>query len=203
MNIKLEETQIRQLLDYLDVFHKWNQVYNLSAIRDPMAMVRLHLLDSLALVPYLQAVCCQGRGAFHVIDVGTGGGLPGVPLAISCPQVTFTLLDSSEKKTHFLFQTGVKLALDNLIIENNRVESFSPASKFAIVVSRAFASLDNMVRLSSHLLAEDGEYWAMKGNHPETEIAAITGVRLKAAYPLKIPGVDAARHLIILKKFND
>ncbi len=206
LSISLSEQKINLLLGYLQELHKWNKAYNLSAIRDPEAMVSRHLLDSLALVPYLQEfVSTYNNKGFndekiHLIDVGTGAGLPGLLLAIVFPEINATLLDSNGKKTRFLFQTAVKLGLKNVFIENNRIEKFSPANKFAIVTSRAFASLEDMVNGSAHLLAEKGEFWAMKGIYPETELVDCSHLaRLSVAHKLKIPECDGERHLIILK----
>lgn len=179
IGIDQDEKKVNLLLDYLENFHKWNQAYNLSAIREPEKMVSRHLLDSLVLVPYLKNYIEQflslendeeGKQEFRLIDVGTGGGLPGFPLAIMFPDIKVTLLDSNGKKTRFLFQTALKLGLQNITVEHKRVEKFHPEDKFAVVTSRAFASLYDMVNGSSHLLSENGEYWAMKGIYPETEL---------------------------------
>lgn len=210
MKIALDDDRLALLLRYLETFHRWNQSYNLSAIRDPVEMVTRHLLDSLTLVPYLREFVStynnqdkdqhQDKSALNIIDVGTGGGLPGMPLAIVFPDVNVVLLDSNGKKTRFLFQTTLKLGLKNLIVENNRVEKFSPADKFAIVTSRAFASLQDMVKGCAHLLADEGEFWAMKGLYPESELVDCNDrVAIKAVHQLTVPYSDAERHLLILK----
>jgi len=205
MDIALEKTSINLLLDYLDNFHKWNQAYNLSAIRQPEKMVYRHLLDSLALVPFLQKYIAQREGSINLIDVGTGGGLPGVPLAIVFPEIAVTLLDSNGKKTRFLFQTAHKLGIKNISVENKRVEKFSPENKFAIVTSRAFASLHDMINGAAHLIDERGEYWAMKGVYPESELKDCSGqVELCSAENLQIPIMlgkekEEERYLIRLK----
>lgn len=201
MGIALKEEQLQTLLTYLKILHKWNQVYNLSAIRDPDAMATLHVLDSLALAPYLQSFLQRSASPVQVIDVGTGAGLPGLPLAVACPQAAVTLLDSNGKKTRFLFQAIVKLGLSNVEVVNNRAEKFSPEHKFAIVTSRAFASLENMIRTSSHLLAEDGEFWAMKGAYPEKELVEC-GAELHRVHRLHIPGCEE-RHLLVMKKHRE
>ena len=198
MNILLDEAQVTLLLRYLTELDKWNRAYNLSAIRDPQAMVSLHLLDSLALYPGLRRFIKARPQPPRLLDVGTGAGLPGLPLAIACPALPVTLLDSNGKKTRFLFQAAVKLGLNNVIIENNRVEKFSPATKFAIVTSRAFASLGDMVTCCAHLLEEGGQFWAMKGLYPRRELAACSGAELLRADALQVAGVDAERHLIVL-----
>lgn len=205
LDITLDSDKITTLLAYLQEFHKWNQAYNLSAIRQPEAMVSRHLLDSLALVPYLQALVSthldsDSSAKPNLIDVGTGGGLPGLPLAIVFPDIPVTLLDSNGKKTRFLFQTAHKLQLNNVTVENNRVEKFSPEHKFAIVISRAFASLQAMIAGSGHLLANGGEYWAMKGLYPDTELAdCAADAQLKAAHKLMVPDTEGERHLLILQ----
>jgi 16S rRNA (guanine527-N7)-methyltransferase len=202
MELELEEGCINKLLDYLKIFHQWNQAYNLSAIRDPEEMVLRHLLDSLTLVPHLKQHLDHSdieTRNLRLLDVGTGGGLPGIPLAIVFPNVDVTLIDSNGKKTRFLFQTALQLGLKNIIVENNRVEKFSPADKFDIVSSRAFASLQDMAQNSGHLLTPGGEYWAMKGIYPEQELSECANIiDLKSSYPLVVPGVDGERHLLML-----
>ncbi len=206
LSITLSKQKIDLLLSYLQELHKWNKAYNLSAIRDPELMISRHILDSLALVPYLERfVSAYNKNnscgePVRLIDVGTGAGLPGLLLAIVFSEIQTTLLDSNGKKTRFLFQTAVKLGLKNVFIENNRIEKFSPADKFAIVTSRAFASLKDMVSGSAHLLAKNGEFWAMKGVYPKTELADCAQLaHLSVAHKLKIPECDGERHLIILK----
>ncbi len=178
-----------RLLDYLALLDKWNRAYNLTAVRDPLQMVTRHLLDSLAIAPYL-------RGA-RLIDVGTGGGLPGVPMAILFPEREFHLLDSNGKKTRFLFQVKTALGLDNMTVHQARVEAFQPDAAFDTVLSRAFATLADMVAGCRQLLAPDGHFLAMKGVHPEDEIAALAGVcDIQAVHPLQVPGLDEQRHLV-------
>lgn len=200
MDIVLDDVKISTLLGYLEALHKWNQAYNLSAIRDPEQMVSRHLLDSLALAPYLKKFVSLYSGSFEIIDVGTGAGLPGFPLAVVFPEINVSLLDSNGKKTRFLFQTAVKLGLRNINVENNRVEKYSPAQKFAIVTSRAFASLEDMIEGCQHLLDKKGEYWAMKGQYPEQELADCSDlVEIKAVHRLTIPDCNGERHLLVLK----
>lgn len=191
LGLPLSAEQQTQLLAYLALLQRWNQAYNLTAIRDPAAMVTRHLLDSLALVPWLRGEYC--------IDVGTGAGLPGVPLAIMFPLREFHLLDSNGKKTRFLFQVRTALALPNITVHHARVEAFRPPRLFDAVLSRAFASLAEMVTGTRHLLHAEGVFLAMKGARPDTEIAALPGdCRLRGVHPLRIPGLDEQRHLVEL-----
>lgn len=191
MDVRLSDTQASKLIDYIRLFHKWNKTYNLSAIRDIESQVDRHLLDSLSVVPYIDAN--------HVIDVGTGGGLPGIPLAIMFPEKNFTLLDSAGKKTRFLFQVKTQLQLDNVQVENRRVESFEPERLYDAVISRAFASLKDMTDGCRHLLAEDGVFYAMKGIYPTDELSAVEkNYKVSDSYPLQIPREDGERHLLVL-----
>ncbi len=170
---------------------KWSRAYNLTAVRDPLAMVSLHLLDSLAILPHVP----PGR----VIDVGTGAGLPGVPLAIVHPEREVHLLDSNGKKTRFLFQVKTALGLDNMAVHHARVEQFPASGEYDAVLSRAFASLADMVTGCGHLLAPGGCFLAMKGVYPEQELEAVKAqCELRAAHPLSVPGLDAERHLLEL-----
>lgn len=191
MGVTLDERQTSQLMNYIQLFNKWNKTYNLSAIRDLPSQVDRHLLDSLSVVPYIDAE--------RIIDVGTGGGLPGIPLAIMFPEKSFTLLDSAGKKTRFLFQVKTQLGLDNVQVENRRVESFKPEPLFDAVISRAFASLKDMTDGCHHLLAEDGVFYAMKGLYPTDELSELEkNYKVSASYPLQIPREDGARHLLVI-----
>ncbi|WP_243391528.1 16S rRNA (guanine(527)-N(7))-methyltransferase RsmG [Pseudohalioglobus lutimaris] len=179
------------LLGYLELLIKWNRAYNLTAVREPAQMITRHLLDSLAIAPHL-----QGQ---RLIDVGTGGGMPGVPMAVLFPQREFHLLDSNGKKTRFLFQVKTALGLDNMTVHQARVESFHSEVPFDAVLSRAFASLEDMVAGCRHLLAEGGHFLAMKGAFPEQELAAVAGdCHLRAVHELQVPGLDEQRHLVDL-----
>ena len=189
LQLPLDSGRQQLLLDYLDLLAKWNKTYNLTAVRDTAQMVTRHLLDSVAIAPYL--------GGQRFIDVGTGAGLPGVPLAIVFPEREFHLLDSNGKKTRFLFQVKTALRLDNMVVHQARVESFRVAQPFDMVLSRAFASLQEMVHGCRHLLAPGGSLLAMKGAHPAQELEA-TGLERAgvAVYPLTVPGLGEQRHLV-------
>ncbi len=208
IDIELSENQQNLLLAYLEAFHKWNKAINLSAIRDPKEMVSRHLLDSLVLVPYLRDYIDSTKGnstkPLRLIDVGTGGGLPGFPLAICFPDAQVTLLDSNGKKTRFLFQTALKLKLLNIQVENKRVEAFHPEEKFDIVTSRAFASLFDMVAGAAHLLIPNGQYWAMKGQYPEAELKQCSSkVNVIATHKLQVPQCNEERHLMVLSSLDE
>ncbi|MAQ99628.1 MAG: 16S rRNA (guanine(527)-N(7))-methyltransferase RsmG [Oceanospirillaceae bacterium] len=192
LNITLTDGQQQALMSYLELLIKWNKAYNLTAIRDPQQMVALHLLDSLAVHPAVQ-------GAQHIIDVGTGPGLPGVVLAIMNPHKQFTLLDSNGKKTRFLFQARTSLRLANVEIVNERCEAYHPPRPFDMIVSRAFASLADMVHWCEHMRAPHGCFLAMKGQFPEQELAELGGrYQLQNSEALEVPGVEGQRHLLTL-----
>jgi len=178
-----------RLIEYLNLLARWNGTYNLTAVREPLQMVTRHLLDSLAVAPHL-----PGQ---RLIDVGTGAGLPGVPLAILFPQREFVLLDSNGKKTRFLFQVKTALRLDNMSVQHARVESFQPGAPFDVVLSRAFASLPEMVAGCRQLLAPGGCFLAMKGAYPAGELQAVAAqCEVRAVYPLAVPGLAEQRHLV-------
>jgi 16S rRNA (guanine527-N7)-methyltransferase len=183
-----------KLMEYIDLLAKWNRVHNLTAIREPDQMVSHHLLDSLAIQPAL--VECK-----NLVDVGTGAGLPGIPLALTRPDLRVTLLDSSHKKTAFLRQVKVELALDNVEIVCDRVEAWRPTLKFDAVVSRAFADLAEFAQLANHLVRDSGMLLAMKGVYPFDEIARLPdSFQLNRVMSLHVPQLSAERHLIVLDK---
>lgn len=186
-----------QLIAYLDLLHKWNQAYNLSAVRDPQQMVHQHLLDCLAVLPALDRHL-QGRDAL-ILDVGSGAGLPGVVWALMRPQWSLCCVDAVAKKATFVRQVAVELSLRNLHSEHARVEQLQ-LPPFDVVVSRAFASLDDFTRLTRGQLAPDGCWLAMKGKLPEDEIAALgTDVTVFHVERLQVPGLEAQRCLVWMR----
>jgi 16S rRNA (guanine527-N7)-methyltransferase len=191
LGIALDEAQLARLGAYAALLAKWNRVYNLTGLRDESSFVSHHLLDSLAVLPHLPGG--------PVADIGSGGGLPGIPLAIARPHWPLTLIESNHKKSAFLTQAKIELALDNLEVVCERVENWRPAQGSRVVISRAFSDLAEFVRLSAHLVADDGIIAAMKGMHPYEEIAQLpAGWKLAAALPLAVPGLEASRHLILV-----
>lgn len=179
------------LLAYLELLQKWNKAYNLTAIRDPHDMVVLHLLDSLTVLPYLRGTA--------VLDVGTGAGLPGIPLAIAHPDVAFTLLDTNGKKTRFIEYAVRQLGVANVRVEKSRIEEYAPPDKFTTIVSRAFSSLDAFARVCHPLLRTDGYLLAMKGKLPKEEIDALNKAQWEvSSQPVDVPGLDAERHMVML-----
>ena len=191
--LELNPDQLALLCSYINMLEKWNRAYNLTAVRDPLAMVVYHLLDSLAILPWI-----SGQ---RLLDVGTGAGLPGLPLAIACPQRQFTLLDSNGKKTRFLQQVVTDLDLDNVIVFQQRAQHLVDNTGFDMVLSRAFASLDDMLEHTVHLLADNGRWLAMKGSYPVDELSNLpAGIELQAVEPVAVPGLDAERHLVILHR---
>jgi len=161
MNIPLSDKQIQQLLRYLSLIHKWNRIYNLSAIRDPIESVKKHLLDSLSIIHFVQPGL--------LLDVGSGAGLPGIVIAIMKPETKVFVLDSVGKKCRFMQAVKSELALENLIVVNSRVESFKPKKSFSQITSRAFAEVSKTIQLTKHLLEENGRYLLMKGSNIEEE----------------------------------
>lgn len=190
LGLTLETEAQEKLLRYLALIRKWNKVYNLTAIHDESKLVSHHLLDSLAVVPWLP----EGR----VLDVGSGAGLPGVPIAVACPNRTVTLLDSNHKKTAFLQQAKTELELTNVDVETARVEDFRPARRYEVVISRAFAELADFYRAARRLCEPDGRLIAMKGVYPDEEIAQMPAGAVEKVVPLIVPALPAQRHLIFL-----
>ncbi len=195
LGVELGTVQQQQLLAYLALLIKWNKAYNLTAVRDPDEMVSRHLLDSLSVVPYV------AEAGDNWLDVGSGGGMPGIPLAILFPQRRFTLLDANGKKTRFLTQVKLELKLDNLEVIHSRVEAFTPAQPFTGICSRAFSSLEDFANWTRHLGDGQTQWLAMKGVHPDDELQALPAdFRLAATHVLKVPGCQGQRHLLILRR---
>lgn len=181
-----------KFVSYLELMQQWNRIYNLTAIRDPQEMVMLHILDSLSINPYLHGP--------RIIDVGTGAGLPGIPLALINPDKQFVLLDSNSKKTRFLTHVVNELQIKNVEVVHARCEDFQPEKCFNTILSRAFASIKVMLATTKHMLCKDGQFLAMKGVYPEQEIAEMPKeFKMLAAHELKIKGLDVNRHLVIIE----
>jgi len=191
MGVDYTSLQRDQLLAYLELLISWNKAYNLTAIRDPAQMIALHLLDSLTVLPHVTGE--------HLIDVGTGAGLPGIPLAIMYPDKQFTLLDSNGKKTRFLFQVRCHLGLTNVVEIQSRVEQHQPRKCYDAVLSRAFTSIADMVDKCHHLLAAQGVFLAMKGKFPQSELSEVAkDYKVETSHTLQVPGVEGERHLIVI-----
>ncbi len=197
LQLELSEAQEEQLLDYLALLFKWNSVYNLTSLRDPMQMVTHHLLDSLAAVPAF-------KGATNVLDVGAGGGLPGMVLAIARPDMKVAMIDTVHKKTAFLTQVKAELGLANATVYTMRVEQLQVKQQFDVITSRAFADLSDFVNWSGHLLAEGGQFIALKGVAPPDERERLpSDWKVVDLQPLRVPGLDAERHLVFIRKNSD
>ena len=191
LGVALDSVQQQKLLDYIALIVKWNKVYNLTAVREPEAMIGHHLLDSLAVLPHL-------AGVRRLIDVGSGAGLPGIPLAIARPEMKIALLDSNHKKATFMRQACLELGLTNAEVVCERVEQWQPQDKYDAVISRAYSELKEFVRLSAHLLAKGGKLYAMKGVYPVEEIAQLKSAKVEEVIALTVPGLEAQRHLVII-----
>ncbi len=192
-DITLTDQQISQLIHYVELLTKWNKAYNLTSIRDPQEMLVKHILDSLVIGDKLKGE--------HFIDVGTGPGLPGIPLAILYPQRQFVLLDSLGKRITFLRQVVYQLKLNNVKPVQSRVENYHAEQVFDGVLSRAFASLTDMVTWCNHLIDDNGRFYALKGQFPQDEIAQLPDhVNIDTSYQLVVPQLTGERHLIVLKK---
>lgn len=189
ISVEIEE----KLIAYLELLRTWNRVYNLTAIQNVEESVWLHIIDSLSIKPYLHGT--------RLIDVGTGAGLPGIPLALTSPDKQFVLLDSNSKKTRFLNQVMYELKLQNIEIVHSRCEDYNPVQKFDSILSRAFTSIQVMLETTQHFISEQGQFLAMKGLYPEAEIQAITPeFNVIAVHKLLMTGLDAERHLVCVTK---
>ncbi len=188
--IRLNSHARQQLLTYLELLGKWNRIYNLTAIRDPLKMVTHHLLDSLAVLPHLPSG--------HLADIGSGGGLPGIPIALAQPERQVVLNDSSDKKSAFLRQATIALAMKNAVVHCGRVETWRPKERFRVVISRGFAELADFVAACRHLVAPGGVLAAMKGLFPEQGASRVAqGVECSEVIRLRVPFLEAERHLVI------
>ena len=195
MGLNISQEAQQKLLSYLSLLQKWNKVYNLTAVRDPLEMVTLHLLDSLSVLPHIHAK--------NLLDVGSGGGLPGIVLAICLPHLQVTTIDTVQKKAIFMRQVKGELGLDNLTVVNARVENFQPAENYEVIISRAFSEMALFIKVTQHLIAKNGRWLAMKGAvpHHEFERAEFEDLGLKPSniISLKVAGLEAERHLVIFE----
>ena len=192
--LSLDTALATPLLDYVALLARWNATYNLTAIREPREMIGKHLLDSLAMQPFV-------RELRTLADLGTGPGLPGIPLAIATPALQVTLVESNGKKARFLREAVRQLKLGNANVAESRIEAFDARGRFDAITARALATLPLILELGGHLLKPEGRLLAMKGVVPEDEIAALpAGWRVAAVHPLRVPGLDAERHLLEVVK---
>jgi 16S rRNA (guanine527-N7)-methyltransferase len=196
LDVAVTPAQLAQLHAYVALLAKWNRTYNLTAIREPERMVTHHLLDALAVVPHLPR-----RAQLRVLDVGSGGGVPGIPLAIVRPDWRVACVDSNHKKIAFVTQAAIELKLSNVEAHATRIEDFAPVAPFDVVISRAFSDLATFVHSSARHVAQGGVLAAMKGVHPDEELAELPSDIVVVAKPtLAVPGLDAARHLILMQR---
>ena len=191
MGLDLASDRQACLIDYLALLAKWNRAYNLTAVRDPRQAVARQLLDALSILPLIQGP--------RLIDLGTGPGLPGLPLAVARPDIEVVLLDSNAKKTRFLDQARLTLGLENIEVARARAEAYRPERPFDTITSRAFAALPEMVAVSRHLLAPGGRWVAMKGRRPDDELAALPADFHTRVVPLAVPGEPGARHAVVIE----
>jgi len=193
LDLELDRDAQSRLLQHLALLEKWNRVHNLTAIRDKTKAISVHLLDSLAVAPFV-----TGK---RVLDAGSGGGFPGIPIAIARPDVRVTLLDSNHKKCAFLKQAIVELGLNNAGVVCERVEAWRPAERLDFIVSRALAEIAEVIALVGHLLAPGGVIAAMKGIHPFEEIERVPpGFHVRQVHALAVPGLGAERHLVLIER---
>ncbi len=189
----INDDQQQQLVQFVELLNKWNKAYNLTSVRDPQEMMIKHILDSLVVSPFLSGE--------RFIDVGTGPGLPGIPLAIANPDKHFYLLDSLGKRVRFMTQAKSELKLTNITLVQSRVEDYQTQAPLDGVISRAFASIEDMVNWCSHLIEAKSCFFALKGAYPQEEIAALDdSVTVSAVHPLVVPQLTGERHLVILQK---
>ncbi|MDR3391447.1 MAG: 16S rRNA (guanine(527)-N(7))-methyltransferase RsmG [Sulfuriferula sp.] len=196
LGVTISETQGELLLAYLNLIEKWNRVHNLTAVRDPNKMLSHHLLDSLSVYPYVKAK--------NLLDVGSGAGLPGIPLAIINPAWNVALIDSNKKKSAFQQQVVIELGLSNVNVLSGRVETIAPEIKFDGIISRAFSEINLFIELTRNLIAANGCWYAMKGVYPEQELTGLAeGIEVVSVHELDVKPLEAKRHLVILKEADD
>jgi 16S rRNA (guanine527-N7)-methyltransferase len=195
MGLDVSAEKQQKLLQYLSLLQKWNKVYNLTAVREPLEMVTLHLLDSLSVLQYISFK--------SLLDVGSGGGLPGVVLAICLPHLQVTTIDTVQKKAIFMRQVKGELGLENLTVVNERVENFHPTEKFEAIISRAFSEISLFIKLTQHLIAKNGQWLAMKGTVPHHEFERVAfeglGIKPNKIISLMVAGLQAERHLVVFE----
>lgn len=195
LGLDIDRDRQKQMLEYINLLAKWNRTYNLTAVRDPKQMITRHLLDSLSVLPHIK----DGL----VLDIGSGAGLPGVPLSLCKPDSNFTLLDSNGKKTRFMTQVVRELNLNNVDVVKSRIEDYKPDYKFDSILSRAFSSIASLLKFSQHLCQNTGRILAMKGTYPLAEMDEMPEAKqLVNVVKLEIPGVNAERHLAIIECKN-
>lgn len=195
IGVQLSEEEANKLIAYLDLIQKWNRIHNLTALRDPAKMLSHHLLDSLAVNPYIKVQ--------NLLDVGSGAGLPGIPLAIINQDMHVTLSDSNKKKSVFQQQVVIELGLRNVTVVSGRVESMKVEKQFDGIISRAFSEMNLFIELTRNLLAKNGCWYAMKGVYPEQEVTTLpAGVEVLTIHELDLPILEAQRHLVVMKEIN-
>ena len=203
MGLEVSSEQIAQLRHYVGLLAKWNKVYNLTAIRDPEEMVSRHILDSLSILPHVEHLTTAGS---RFIDVGSGPGLPGIPLAIMLPDRNVSTLDCVGKKTRFQQQACAEIGISNVTVLNERVEKWQPEQPYDLVMSRAFSSITDMIKGTDHFLKSNGLWLAMKGIHPQGELDELqqyrTDISVKESHSLTVAGCEGQRHLVILERMD-
>jgi 16S rRNA (guanine527-N7)-methyltransferase len=189
LGLDIPSATVQRLLQYLELIRKWNRVYNLTAIKDPGQMLSHHILDSLSIIPYIRGTT--------ILDIGSGAGLPGIPLSLVFPERHFCMLDGNAKKTRFIQQAITELDIKNAESIHSRVEDYTASEGFDTVVSRAFSSLSDFVRLALPLMKDSGQLLAMKGRYPTQELEDLpSGIHIEAVHRLEVPLLDSERHLV-------
>ncbi len=189
LDMSIDDSQLDRLKQYVDLLSRWNKTYNLTAVREPAKMIPTHIFDSLVVAPFIRGANC--------LDVGSGAGLPGIPLAILQPDRSFTMLDTNGKKTRFIQQAIIELGLSNADVVQSRVEQWQPTHRYQAIISRAFSSIADFVNGCTALLADDGSLYAMKGQHPLQELAYLPkGYQLESKQVLEVPFLEGERHLL-------